>query len=159
MIGPTILKGDIVERFREHLSNFSYYHIVHQGISYKNSENRPFNIEERDLIISNFISSDLPIVCMAGSKSSIPFWDYHCAVNINIESKEAYVSELLIKEPKDQNLLNGLTMALFFLSFNRKYRINRLIIPLLLLDYEFEEGIKVEFRESDNSTVLYLNNN
>ncbi|SHI57886.1 hypothetical protein SAMN02745163_00416 [Clostridium cavendishii DSM 21758] len=161
MIAPTILKGELVERFREHLLEFNYYHIIYEGKNNSCIESRSFNIYEANLIINNFINSNIPIVCMAGSKSSIPFFDYHCAVNIDKEKGEAYVYELLVKESKEENLIKGLVMALYVMKYflkSDKCKIERLIVPLLILGCEDNEEFVVENIISENKAILYLKN-
>lgn len=89
MIGPAILRGNLIEKFREQLLNFNYYHIINDVAKAFNYELKKLNDHEVDSITKSFIESDIPIVCLAGSKSTVPFWDYHCAININQEKNEA----------------------------------------------------------------------
>lgn len=151
MIKPVILKGKLIEEFREHLMNFNYYYIISEGNNIVDYKNRKLNKEEADLIIDRFIKSNIPIVCLAGSKSAVPFFDYHCAINLG--KNEAYLNELLIKEPLEKNLLNALTMAFYVLYYKTK-EIKRLVVPLRLDSYNFEEEIKSEVI-GENKTILY----
>lgn len=152
MIGPAILKGRLIEAFREHLLNFNYYHIINNGDRVVNYEIKKLNVDEADSIVKNFMESNIPIVCLAGSKSTVPFWDYHCAINIDLEKNEAYLDELLIKGSLEKNLACAITMAYYVLCYKTN-GIKRLVLPLILTGNDIGEEIKFEVIE--NKTILY----
>lgn len=154
MIGPAFLKGDLIEKFREHLQKFNYYHIVHEGISNIECSETGFSFEEVNQVIEDFCSADFPMVCLAGSKSKVPFWDYHVALRFGSDLKEAFIYELLAKEPKEENYLRGMAMAFYILTQNR-YGIERIVVPFIIKGCMELDGIFIEPIMEKNISILH----
>ncbi len=152
MIGPIILRGELITSFREHLLNTEYHYVIHNGETKLNSIARRLDIEQANYLLNNFINSRYPLVCKAGSKSVIPFFDYHVAVNsYNSEDKELLITELIVREPKGSNMINGVLMA-FYMLINDRYKHERLLIPFKLPEIKGYDDI--EINSTDNVTFL-----
>jgi hypothetical protein len=142
VIGPIFLRGDLIYKFKEHLTNFEYHCVIHNGVANINSTSERFEFKNPNDLFNKFISSDYPIVCKSGSKSAIPFWDYHIAVNRSKCDKEVVVTELLVREPKDPNVINAVLMA-FYILINEKYKYERLVVPIKMNEIVGYEDIEV----------------
>ncbi|CAI8808648.1 DUF695 domain-containing protein [Brevibacillus sp. IT-7CA2] len=156
VIGPIFLRGELIERFREHLLNVPYYLVIHQGISCVDNEMKKVCTDEVDEIINQFVHARFPIVCSAGSKSSIPFWDYHLALQYDEEKRTATICELLVREPNQDHCRKALLMA-YYLLVNPKTGVERIQAPMNLSNLadckEFED-IFIEFIPHQNITYL-----
>ncbi|MEC0128716.1 hypothetical protein P4H57_29420, partial [Paenibacillus pabuli] len=75
MIGPIFLRGDLIHKFKEHLTHTEYHYVIHNGVENINSTAERFELKNLNDLFDKFISADYPIVCKSGSKSTIPFWD------------------------------------------------------------------------------------
>ncbi|WP_339217229.1 hypothetical protein [Paenibacillus sp. FSL W7-1332] len=152
MIGPVFLRGELINKFKEHLINTEYHYVIHSGIANINSIAERFEFEKLDDLLDKFIGSDYPIVCKSGSKSAIPFWDYHVAVNSSRYDKEVVVTELLIREPKDSNMTKGVLMA-FYMLINDRYKYERLIVPIKMTEIIGYEDIGIDSKNDE--TILF----
>ncbi|WP_379391666.1 hypothetical protein [Paenibacillus lentus] len=153
MIGPLFLRGELIEKFRNHLLSVPYYHIIHKGSSQIDNPIMNLSEDQIDSIIHNFVNSNFPIVCSAGSKSSIPFFDYHIALKYSNDMREVEISELLVFEPKDRNAINGIEMA-FYVLVNKKVGVERIQIPFILKGLDDRKDIFIEFDFHRNITYL-----
>ncbi|TQR33915.1 hypothetical protein [Brevibacillus brevis] len=156
MIGPIFLRGEFIEKFREHLLNVPYYQVVHQGISFVDNGMKKGSTDEVNEIINQFVQARFPIVSFAGSKSSIPFWDYHLAMQYDEEKRTAIICELLVRELNQDHCRKALLMAYYFLV-NPKMEVERIQAPMNLSNLadckEFED-IMIEFIPHQNITYL-----
>jgi len=80
LIGPIFLREGLVAKFKDHISSVPYCIVIHNAKRYSVSVEKKLATEEVSSIVNHFLSTRYPIVCSAGSKSSIPFWDYHIAL-------------------------------------------------------------------------------
>lgn len=151
MIGPIILKGELVEGFRSHLLNFPYFHVINDGTIQLGNSAKDFTKDEADSITRNFINSSFPIICLAGSKSAIPFFDYHIALKYASNKNEVIVNELLVREPKHENAIKAIIMA-YYVLINRG--IEKLGVPYELSGFGDYEDILVEKVPNENITYL-----
>ena len=152
MIGPIFLRGDLIHQFKEHLTNTEYHRVIHNGVADTNSTTGRFKLEKLNDTFDTFINSDYPIICKSGSKSTIPFWDYHIAVNRSEYDKEVIVTELLVREPNDQNVTNAVLMA-FYMLINEKYKYERLVVPIRMNNIvEYEE---IGIQSHKDGSVLF----
>ncbi|MCG7380837.1 hypothetical protein MH215_28030 [Paenibacillus sp. ACRSA] len=152
MIGPIFLRGDLIHQFKEHLTNTEYHRVIHNGVADTNSTTERFKLEKLNDTFHTFINSDYPIICKSGSKSTIPFWDYHIAVNRSKYDKEVIVTELLVREPNDQNVTNAVLMA-FYMLINEKYKYERLVVPIRMNDIVGYEEIGIQSHK--DGSVLF----
>lgn len=152
MIGPVFLRGELINKFKEHLINTEYHYVIHSGIANINSIAERFKFEKLDDLLDKFIGSDYPIVCKSGSKSAIPFWDYHVAVNSSRYDNEVVVTELLIREPKDSYMTKGVLMA-FYMLINDRYKFERLIVPIKMTEIIGYEDIGIVSKNDE--TILF----
>lgn len=155
MIHPVFIKGDLVEKFREHLIEYPYYHIVHEGISNLESPIKKFSNIKVEGIINSFEKSDFPLACHAGSKSTEKFFDYHIALRYGKDKKEVFVYELIVREEKDRNIINGVLMAFYLLTLSR-FGIEKMLVPFKIGDLGSIDDINVE-SVGDNLTLLTRN--
>lgn len=153
MILPVLLRGERIEEFRKHLLDFGYHHLVNAGKSSIDNSFKNFTTEETNAIVESFIDSDFPIVCLAGNKSSIPFWDYHVALNYSNNTKEVMIYELLAREPKEENCLKGIFMAFYFLS-QKRFEIERIVVPFIFNSEEHVGDVLIEKIVDKNKTIL-----
>ncbi|WP_019535548.1 hypothetical protein [Paenibacillus ginsengihumi] len=152
MIGPLWLRGALVAKFQEHLQQVPYAHVVCEGRSLLSNESRLFSASEAQAIVNRFVQSNFPIVCFAGSKSRVPFFDYHIAVNYGNPKHELAVCELLAREPVQDNAVKAVLMA-FYRLVNEKYGADRLHVPFRLADAaDGEIGMEAS---GDGMTILY----
>ena len=152
MIGPIFLRGDLVHGFKEYLASTEYHCVIHNGVANINSTQKKLEFKELNDVFNTFINSDYPIICKAGSKSKIPFWYYHIAVNRSRYDKELVVTELLIREPKEHNLINAVLMA-FYILINEKYKYERLVVPIKMNEIIGYEDI--EMHSKNEMTTLF----
>ncbi|NRR21125.1 hypothetical protein [Brevibacillus sp. MS2.2] len=156
MIGPIFLRGELIEKFREHLLNVSYHQVIHQGISCVDNEMKKVSTDDVHEIINQFVHARFPIVCSAGSKSSIPFWDYHFALQYDEDKRTAIICELLVREPNQDHCRKALLMA-YYLLVNPKMGVERIQAPMNLsnlADCKEFEAICMEFVPQQNMTYL-----
>lgn len=153
MIGPIYLRDGLVTKFKDHISRIPYCIIIHNSKPHSNISEKDLEKEEITSIVNNFISARYPIVCSAGSKSSIPFWDYHIALNSDNNYKEVFVAELLVREPRSENIINGILMA-YYMLINKKHNYERLVVPIELVNIKEYEDIIFEY--DPNKKVTYL---
>lgn len=154
MIGPIFLKGDLVNNFKEHLLNYRYHNIVHKGVSNFDCFDKNFTKKEVDIIVDSFVESDFPVVCRSGSKSSIPFFDYHIALRFDGEDNEVLVHELLVREPKLENCKKGILMACYMLMLDKRFSIERIVVPFSLIETSDFKEFKVEQDIDRKLTIL-----
>jgi len=153
MIGPYFLQGALVERFREHLLAYPYAHLVHRGKPCDQAAASRFSEERAEHAVNGFVGSSFPLVCSAGGKSSVPFWDYHIALRKGEDEREAWVYELLVGEPIPVNRIKGIQMA-YYVLVNDRYSIDRIVIPLALPDLADFEDVSVQIDPVRQVTVL-----
>lgn len=156
MIGPIFLRGELIEKFREHLLNVPYNQVIHQGISCVDNEMKKESTDKVNEIINQFVQARFPIVCSAGSKSYIPFWDYHLALQYDEEKRTAVICELLVREPNEDHCRKALLMA-YYLLVNPKMEVERIQAPMNLshlADCKEFEDIIIEFIPHQNITYF-----
>ncbi|AIQ20637.1 hypothetical protein H70357_31055 [Paenibacillus sp. FSL H7-0357] len=154
MIGPIYLREGLVTKFKDHISSIPYCIIIHNDETHSIKKTKNLTIDEVNSIVFNFISAKYPIVCSAGSKSTIPFWDYHVALNCGDSDKDVFISELLVREPMHENMIKGILMA-YFMVINNKNNYERLVVPIELEKIEGYEDITIEYDHLNNLTYLY----
>jgi len=140
MIGPIFLTSDLILPFKQHLADTDYHLVIHKGMSNPQSTPRRHIREHADKLIDRFLASDYPLVCKSGSKSSVPFWNYHAAVTVSEDRKDLFMTELLVREPEEQNISKGIVMA-FYMLIGDRYPHERLIVPLRLTGLDEYEDI------------------
>ncbi|MGG4453276.1 hypothetical protein [Brevibacillus porteri] len=156
MIGPIFLRGELIEGFREHLLSVPYYQVIHQGISCVDNEMKKVSTDKVNEIINHFVHARFPIVCSAGSKSTIPFWDYHHALQYDEDKRTAIICELLVREPNQDHCRKALLMA-YYLLVNPKMGVERIQAPMNLshlADCKEFEAICMEFIPYQNITYM-----
>ncbi|WP_429845611.1 hypothetical protein [Brevibacillus sp. FIR094] len=156
MIGPIFLRGELIEGFREHLLSVPYYQVIHQGISCVDNEMKKVSTDNVKEIINQFVHSRFPIVCSAGSKSTIPFWDYHLALQYDEDKRTAIIYELLVREPNQDLCRKALLMA-YYLLVNPKMGVERIQAPMNLshlADCKEFEAICMAFIPYQNITYM-----
>ncbi|MEK5162125.1 hypothetical protein NYE69_07250 [Paenibacillus sp. FSL R5-0527] len=99
MIGPCYLHGALIPKFRDHLMEFAYYPVIRHGLSNLNVGPKTLTLEEAEATVKDFTKWRFPIVCLGGSKSSVPFFDYHIALGFGESEREVTIGELLVREP------------------------------------------------------------
>ncbi len=156
MIGPIFLREGLVTKFKDHISSIPYCIVIHNGEMHSIRTENHLAIEEVNSIVSNFTNAKYPIVCSAGSKSSIPFWDYHVALNSKNNDKEVFVSELLVREPRHENMIKGILMA-YYMLINKRHNYERLVVPIELVKIKEFEDIIFEYDSNKKLTYLYNN--
>lgn len=104
MIGPIFLTSDLILPFKQHLANTDYHLVIHKGISNSYSTAQRYVHKQADELVDHFVASDYPLVCKSGSKSSVTFWDYHAAMTVSEDRKDLFMTELLVREPEEQNI-------------------------------------------------------
>ncbi|MBW5469747.1 hypothetical protein GPJ61_18080 [Brevibacillus formosus] len=156
MIGPIFLRGELIERFKLHLLNVPYYQMIHQGISCVDNNMKKVSTDAVNEIIHQFVETRFPIVCSAGSKSSVPFWDYHLALQYDEDKRTAVICELLVREPNQDHCRKALLMA-YYVLVNSKMGVERIQASMNLSELadckEFED-ICMEFIPNQNITYL-----
>lgn len=158
MIGPIFLRGKYIEKFREHLLIFPYNHVIHEGISCLDDTTKNLPTDKVNKVIDHFVNARFPIFCFAGSKSTIPFWDYHVALDYDHDKKEASITELLVRDPILENSRKGILMAYDFLV-NPRVGVERIRVPMnvnSMGDNKDFEDILVEFVPHKNITYLSM---
>jgi hypothetical protein len=154
MIGPLFLRGDLTKKFREHLLQTAYHHVVSSGRSNMGGSSKSFSSDEVDVIMDHFEKAAFPIVCSAGSKSSNPFWEFHVALRYDGETKkDAFIYELLVREPVMDNLIKGIMMA-FYVLVSPRFEMERIIVPFHVTGLDDVEDILVEKDTNRNITIL-----
>lgn len=152
MIGPLFLRGELVAKFREHLLQMPYSHVISEGRGLLSNESRIFSESDAEALVHRFEQSSFPLVCFAGSKSSIPFWDYHIALRYGERKDELKVYELLAREPAKDNAMKAVLMA-YDLLVNEIYGVDKLHVPCQLAE-AVDRDIGIE-ATGDNTTILY----
>ncbi|MCM3701379.1 hypothetical protein [Paenibacillus macerans] len=142
MIGPCYLHGALIPKFRDHLMEFAYYPVIRHGLSNLNVGPKTLTLEEAETTVNDFTKWRFPIVCFAGSKSSIPFFDYHIALGFGENEREVTISELLVREPVHENTVKGILMA-YYTLVNDKTGIEKMRVPFVLPGLK-EEGLKIK---------------
>ncbi|RRJ63686.1 hypothetical protein EHV15_12655 [Paenibacillus oralis] len=142
MIGHCNLHGALIPKFRDHLMQFAYYPVIRHGLSDLNVGLKTFTLEEAEAMVNDFTKWRFPIVCLAGSKSSIPFFDYHIALGFGENEREVTISELLVREPVHENAVKGILLA-YYTLVNDKTGIERMRVPFVLPGLR-GEGLKIE---------------
>jgi len=156
LIGPIFLREGLVAKFKDHISSVPYCIVIHNAKRYSVSVEKKLATEEVSSIVNHFLSTRYPIVCSAGSKSSIPFWDYHIALTGGNNDEEVFVSELLVREPKDENVTKGILMA-YYMLINKKHNYEKLVVPMELVEIKEYEDIIFEYDSLTGLTYLYPN--
>lgn len=155
MIGPLYLRGDLVDKFATHLMEVPYVHVVHSGSSCLNTHMNQ-TIEQINTFLESFINSSFPIVCSSGSKSKVPFFDYHIALNYCVDKKMVYIQELIVLQPIHENTIKGILMAWYVLIY-KEVEIEKMRIPFIITDHsnitDFED-VNIELDTNNNVTYL-----
>ncbi|MDQ0092042.1 hypothetical protein J2T12_005486 [Paenibacillus anaericanus] len=154
VLHPVFIEGDLIDKFRDHLLQYPYYHVIHEGLTDLGCLIKRFSNIEADGIINSFKKSDFPLACHLGSKSTEKFFDYHIALRYGNDKKEVFVYELVVREEKEKNIINGLLMAFYLLTISR-YGIEKMLIPYNLTSLGTIDDINVE-SISNNLTLLTL---
>lgn len=155
MIGPLYLKGELVHKFAKHLLEVSYVHVVHSGSSCLNTHMNQ-TIEQINTFFESFINSSFPIVFSAGSKSRVPFFDYHIALNYCADKKMVYFQELIVLHPIHENTIKGILMAWYVLIY-KEVEIEKMRIPFLITDLSHIKDfgdVNIELDINNNATYL-----
>lgn len=155
MIGPLYLKGELVNKFAKHLLEVPYVHVVHSGSSCLNTHMNQ-TIEQINTFFESFINSSFPIVCSAGSKSRVPFFDYHIALNYCADKKMVYIQELIVLHPIHENTIKGILMAWYVLIY-KEVEIEKMRIPFLITDLSHIKDfgdVNIELDINNNATYL-----
>jgi hypothetical protein len=153
MIGPVILKGELIEQFSKHLLSFPYHLVIHEGTEDVDNSCRIFSKDEVADIMEIFNTSSYPIVCKSGSKSSIPFWGSHAALKYGRDKKEVVICKLLARDPKQDNMIKGILMSYYFLVNNR-FGVDKLLVPLDLQNLIADKSIHTVYNAATNITYL-----
>lgn len=146
MIGPCYLHGALIPKFRDHLMEFAYYLVIRHGLSNLNVGPKTLTLEEAEATVKDFTKWRFPIVCLGGSKSSVPFFDYHIALGFGESEREVTIGELLVREPVHENAVKGILLA-YFTLVNDKTGIEKMRVPFVLPGLK-EEGLKIEIDPS-----------
>ncbi|MFP4977313.1 hypothetical protein ACE6ED_18050 [Paenibacillus sp. CN-4] len=135
MIKPVFLRGELIPLFQEHLIHHPYCLVLQEGKPDSGAAERIMTKDEAESALQRFLTADYPLVCLAGSKSSIPFWDYHIALRREADGKTAVAEEMLVREPLERNIRQALYMAETVLTLPQ-LGIERVITPF---DYLLSE--------------------
>ena len=141
MIGPVFLRGALIQEFKDHLVKFPYAPIIRRGIGNLDAVPKTFTQEEAEAVVHDFAKQRFPIVCRAGSKSSIPFFDFHVALEHAENESEVRIVEMLVCEPIRGNAAKGMLMA-YYTLVNDKTGIEKLQVPFI--PEGLDEGLNIE---------------
>ncbi|WP_334076634.1 hypothetical protein [Paenibacillus sanfengchensis] len=141
MIGPVFLRAALIQEFIDHLIKFPYASVIRRGISDLDAVPKTFTQEEAEAVVHDFAKQRFPIICRAGSKSSIPFFDFHVALEHAGNESEVRIVEMLVCEPVRENAAKGMMMA-YYTLVNDKTGIEKLWVPFI--PEGLDEGLNIE---------------
>lgn len=152
MLHPVFIRGDLIDPFRAHLLKYPYYKAIHKGTEELGGSIKRLSSLEVDEVMCSFENSDFPLACHLGSKSAEKFFDYHIALRYGEDKREVLVYELIVRDDKERNIINGILMSFYFLSLDR-YGIERMIVPFKVPGLGGVDDLKLSYI-NDNATLI-----